>query len=796
MKGSSCLFSLQNRGRGGGGQRSRGQWTNSRPTYYPDIEKRNESFERYYNELGIIPLDERQEFWASLKKELPNSFRFCGSKGHALAVQQRLIDHYSPQLSNVEFQGQPVDPPQPIDWFPEKLAWQMTTPKNVIRKFTPFASFQKFLVMETAVGNISRQEVVSMVPPLFMNIEPGMTVLDMCAAPGSKTAQLIEMIHSGEEARVREVVKNIAKEEGRDVSPDGVAIELERELAQAVEDYSDDGRSTGLLVANDVEYRRAQMLVHQVKRLNSPNIIVMNHDATLLPSIKIAEGTDGKPGKYLKFDRILADVPCSGDGTARKNPTIWKDWIPGNGLGLHITQVRILVRALQMLRVGGRVVYSTCSLNPIENEAVIASAIERCGGIEKVRIIDCNDEISGLQRRPGMRTWQVMDRKERFWKSWNELDRARESHEPEGTDRIIEGMFPPPEDRKLPLDRCMRVYPHLQDTGGFFICVLEKQTEIRAKPEDATKAAQPMNPAVAIVNEIEKRGENGEDLEKLPKLDTLEEIMPYQNTSIGQGNAPAAARQNRENTPPDDDTRGSPTLKRKVEEDPETGESVKKFKFDDPRTEHFPPPPSVQLQQNGTMSGTPGSSTIDFDLKKKSKQPHEEPFKYLDPSHPELEGIFKFYELSPRFPRDRFMVRNATGEPVKAIYYTSETPRTILQLNEGKGMKFVHGGVKMFVKQDAQGYDVCRWRIQSEGLPIVEAWVGDGRVVRCYKKATLHKMLKEMFPKVGDGGWKDLGEIGQRVNELGMGCCVLRVEQSEDEDGFRRVITFISLMQY
>ena len=69
----------------------------------------------------------------------------------------------------------------------------MTTPKNVVRRFKPFASFQKFLVAETDVGNITRQEVVSMIPPLVIDVRPGMTVLDMCAAPGSKSAQLMEL---------------------------------------------------------------------------------------------------------------------------------------------------------------------------------------------------------------------------------------------------------------------------------------------------------------------------------------------------------------------------------------------------------------------------------------------------------------------------------------------------------------------------------------------------------------------------------------------------------------------------
>src|SRR5689334_18037132 len=172
----------------------------------------------------------------------------------------------------------------------------MTTPKNVVRKFPPFSKFQKFLVSETSVGNITRQEVVSMIPPLLMDLKPHMTVLDLCAAPGSKSAQLIEMIHAGEEDRSKEVASNTSQGLDR---PEG-------------EDFVDDGRSTGLLIANDVDYKRAHMLVHQIKRLSSPNIIVTNHDATVFPSIKIAPvlSAEGKPvqNRYLKFDRILADV--------------------------------------------------------------------------------------------------------------------------------------------------------------------------------------------------------------------------------------------------------------------------------------------------------------------------------------------------------------------------------------------------------------------------------------------------------------------------------------------------------
>src|SRR2546423_3591829 len=354
----------------------------------------------------------------------------------------------------------------------------MTTPKNVIRRFPPFASFQKFLVAESDVGNISRQEVVSMIPPLVMDLKAGMTVLDLCAAPGSKSAQLIEMVHGGEEERTRQVVAALANGLDRPVG----------------KDYADDGRSTGLLIANDVDYKRAHMLVHQMKRLSSPNIIVTNHDATIFPSIKLPSepSEDGKkvPNRYLKFDRILADVPCSGDGTSRKNIEIWRNWTPSNALGLHATQVRILVRALQMLKVGGRVVYSTCSMNPVEDEAVLAHAIDRCGGQGVVQILETSDLLPGLERYPGLRSWKVMDKVGRVWHSHQEVEEHRMRYGDEGLSKVVESMFPPKSN--LPLERCMRVYPYQQDTGAFFIAILEKRTEIKARAEDKSKdSAEP-----------------------------------------------------------------------------------------------------------------------------------------------------------------------------------------------------------------------------------------------------------------------------------------------------------------
>ena len=85
-----------------------------------------------------------------------------------------------------------------------------------------------------------------------------------------------------------------------------------------------------MVIANDADNARCYMLVHQAKRLQSPCVMIVNHDASILPNMFLSqEGgapyspEDPNSGKIMKFDRVLCDVPCSGDGTLRKNPDIW-----------------------------------------------------------------------------------------------------------------------------------------------------------------------------------------------------------------------------------------------------------------------------------------------------------------------------------------------------------------------------------------------------------------------------------------------------------------------------------------
>lgn len=325
--------------------------------------------------------------------------------------------------------------PKSLCWYPGELAWQLELTRKAIRRSEKLFRLHNFLIAETKSGNISRQEAVSMIPPLVLDVQPHHKCLDLCAAPGSKTAQIIEALHSDGCGKIPK----------------------------------------GFVVANDVDNKRCYMLVHQAKRLNSPCTLITNSEAGQFPNLFTSEEDDG-PLKLLKFDRILADVPCSGDGTMRKNPDIWMKWSQAPALNLHGVQYRIARRGAEMLEVGGRMVYSTCSLNPIENEAVLCRLLREADGA--LELVDASDKVKGLKYNPGMTYWEPASKDLRFFKSWDEVPLELQTV-------MHRQMFAPPAEdiHKYNLQHCIRVLPHLQNTGAFFVAVLEKR---KLMPWEAT----------------------------------------------------------------------------------------------------------------------------------------------------------------------------------------------------------------------------------------------------------------------------------------------------------------------
>uniref|UniRef100_A0A3Q2QVF0 tRNA (cytosine(34)-C(5))-methyltransferase n=1 Tax=Fundulus heteroclitus TaxID=8078 RepID=A0A3Q2QVF0_FUNHE len=396
------------------GQGKRGE----RGAGYAEIIKENKLFELYYKEQGLLPEGEFEQFMEAMREPLPATIRITGYKSHAKEILHCLKDKYFKDIQELEIDGQKIEAPQPLSWYPDEQAWHTNMSRKIIRKSPLLEKFHQFLVSETESGNISRQEAVSMIPPLLN------TDLLPCADP-------------------RHVLTRCAHQSSN--AP---------------------FFSQGFVIANDVDNKRCYLLVHQAKRLNSPCIMVVNHDASCIPTLQMDSG--GKKD-ILLYDRVLCDVPCSGDGTMRKNIDVWKKWTTSNSLHLHGLQLRIAVRGVEQLAVGGRMVYSTCSLNPIEDEAVIAALLEKSEGA--LELEDASADLPGLKRMPGVTSWKLMTKEGQWFSDWSEVPSSRHT-------QIRPTMFPPKDPEKLAsmhLERCMRILPHHQNTGGFFVAVLVKK---------------------------------------------------------------------------------------------------------------------------------------------------------------------------------------------------------------------------------------------------------------------------------------------------------------------------------
>ncbi|XP_076297138.1 tRNA (cytosine(34)-C(5))-methyltransferase Nsun2 isoform X2 [Lasioglossum baleicum] len=473
-------------------QKKKDLWDQTPHRNYADIIRENADFESYYKTQGIVPEDQWESFMVTMKKNLPAAFRITGSKVEAKRLLETIKGDFFKEILNASLENDSENNEDGkeilhcLPFYPDNLAWQLQLTRKDIRRSEAYFKLHNFLVVETNCGSISRQEVVSMVPPLVLDVKPSHKVLDMCAAPGSKTAQLIEMVHPDEGNELPE----------------------------------------GFVIANDLDNNRCYMLVHQAKRLNSPVILITNHDASMLPDLMFTQ-PDGTQEK-LKFDRILADVPCSGDGTMRKNPDIWCKWSPANGNNLHGIQYRIARRGLELLAVGGRMVYSTCSLNPVENEAVLHRLLLETG--DSVHIVDGRHLVPGLICDPGVSHWLPASKDLQYYESWEDVPEQWQT-------QVRPKMFPPKaEDAdKFHLERCMRILPHHQDTGGFFVAVLEKVKTLPWESSDNNSDDNEATEEVSLEEEAEKDKDNNLAPGKRPLSDDQKSRGPRRKRRRAKG---------------------------------------------------------------------------------------------------------------------------------------------------------------------------------------------------------------------------------------------------------------------
>ncbi|KNH05928.1 S-adenosyl-L-methionine-dependent methyltransferase, partial [Perkinsela sp. CCAP 1560/4] len=224
-------------------------------------------------------------------------------------------------------------------------------------------------------GLVSIQSVGSSLAVEFMQIEPGMHVLDMCAAPGNKTLSILEKV----------------------------------------------GRSSGLVIANDQSADRVKSLHRRFAPFGASNLLITKYPAERFPSrVSMLRNatSDMEPQSSqvetrttakLSFDRVLVDISCSGDGRILKDPHILPRWNPFDGVLNFPHQKQALLRALQLVKPGGLVLYVTCSLNPLENEAVISALLRSYPDEIRVTRLHREGTPTGYttKLRPGLTTWGV-----------------------------------------------------------------------------------------------------------------------------------------------------------------------------------------------------------------------------------------------------------------------------------------------------------------------------------------------------------------------------------------------------
>ena len=709
----------------------------------------------YYKAQSILPEGEWERFIACLKTPLPASFRINDSGQFAAGVQSGFEKRFSGLMAagaEHEYVDEAtqtrvvVPPPKPLEWYPGRMAWQVNLSRHQLRRLPQFAELHEWIKRENETGTITRQEAVSMIPPLLLDVQPQHRVLDMCAAPGSKTFQLLERLHATE----------------------------------------DGAEPTGIVVANDVNVQRCHLLIHQTKRVNSANLMVTQHEAQSFPMVGRKwkpEGGGPDDTKAVRFDRVLCDVPCSGDGTIRKAPDIWRKWNVASGNGLHRLQTRIAQRGARLLEVGGRLVYSTCSLNPIENEAVVAELLRTSKGA--LKLLDVTGELPALSRNAGLRSWKVKGRKQ-WYDTLQEVDND--------VDRLVGASFFPPEvyydpsiyaealdqvkakaeeagaqaegeqkspetiametamacaaklhaEVPLPLERCMRLLPHHQDTGGFFVAVMEKVSEwpkdvrtsvaakqaIAAVRGDADPAELARVAAEEAAKEAKARAEKDARIRAKKAADAAqaaEQAAAEGGADAGQGGAAGGAAGGAE---------------------------------------------------GGAAEGaTAGQSKGKGNFKEKQQGQHKgiDPIiMWNDPAV--ISSLHDFYGIAAdKFPFEtNLLVRSVDAKP-KRVYYVSEPVRRIMEINASTHeLKVVVVGIKLFERQEVKGATVpCSYRLAQEGL---------GMLDRLMTKQVVRLSLKEMHDILAARSLPRHhfeGHTGEQLDACYQGCCVIRLREGE-----------------
>ncbi|MFH1521683.1 MAG: NOL1/NOP2/sun family putative RNA methylase [archaeon] len=272
----------------------------------------------------------------------------------------------------------------------------------------PFEKFPEVMIIDSKLepGELGKtkehllgyyyvQEISSMLPMLVLQPKAGDLVLDLCASPGSKTTQAAAMM-----------------------------------------------KNDGTIIANEISMGRIGILNSNLERCGVMNTIVTRKEGVALCE-KFLKKTQ------FRFDKILVDAPCSGEGTLRKSPRTFQMWNINMIKKIAGTQKRLAEAALKILKVGGEMVYSTCTLAPEEDEMIVDYLVKNFDiEVEKIGhpigvppVVGLSKSTSdGVKFREGVCEWEGA-----------EMDKD--------------------------VKKCLRLYPQDNNTDGFFVAKIRKLGE-------------------------------------------------------------------------------------------------------------------------------------------------------------------------------------------------------------------------------------------------------------------------------------------------------------------------------
>ncbi len=229
--------------------------------------------------------------------------------------------------------------------------------------------------LEHMLGYIYVQEAASMLPAIILNPNKNDRVLDIAAAPGSKTTLISQLMDN-----------------------------------------------EGIIVANDPDFQRVKALSMNIQRMGSTNIVITNRDG-----LKINDS----------FSKILVDAPCSGTGTIRKSLKTIQMWNPNMIKRLSKLQKKLIEHAFNMLDEGGVLVYSTCTLEPEEDEGVVNFLINKYENAELENLRNLNLNIKSSEPIVGFEGKEFDSR----------------------------------------VRKCLRIWPQDNNTDGFFVARIKKSSQ-------------------------------------------------------------------------------------------------------------------------------------------------------------------------------------------------------------------------------------------------------------------------------------------------------------------------------